>query len=68
MYACVPPSILLILPAQVQLFNAANGGKLISALTSELISAVPTINAVHPGPHVAAIVSGTASGRLYLWT
>lgn len=53
---------------QVQLFDASAGGTLLGVLSSELLNAVPTLNAAHPDPSVAAIVSATASGRLFLWT
>lgn len=47
---------------------SARTGTRVKELTSELLTAVPTQNAAHPNPAVRAIVSGTASGRLYLWT
>jgi WD40 repeat protein len=34
----------------------------------ELVTAVPTINAPHPSGSVNAVMSGTASGRMYLWS
>lgn len=52
----------------VQLYDAAAAGALIGVLGSELLNAVPTLNAAHPDAHVPAIVSATASGRLFLWT
>lgn len=50
----------------LEVWSATTGAKL-GALTSSLVTAVPTLNAVHPSPHVAAAVSGTASGRMYMW-
>ena len=52
---------------KVVLLSARTGAR-VRELSSELLTAVPTQNAAHPDPAVRAIVSGTASGRLYLWT
>lgn len=43
-------------------------GMPVRQLGNELLTAIPTLNAVHPCPSVDVIVSGTASGRMYLWT
>jgi hypothetical protein len=51
----------------LEVYDAGSGSRL-AALSSELLTAVPTLNAVHPCPAVNAVVSGTASGRMYLWT
>jgi hypothetical protein len=47
----------------VDIFSASGGPP--AQLTSEFLTAVPTQNAVHPT--LRAIVSGTASGRCYMW-
>jgi hypothetical protein len=48
----------------VDLFSASSGDT-IKRLTSDFLTAVPTQNAAHPT--LRAIVSGTASGRVYMW-
>ena len=48
----------------VDIFSATSGAPA-AQLTSEFLTAVPTQNAVHPT--LRAIVSGTASGRCYMW-
>ena len=50
---------------EVEIYDAAKGAR-IGALTSEWLTAVPTLNAVHPTRPL--ILSGTASGRLHLWS
>jgi WD40 repeat protein len=52
---------------EVQLYSAGTGAKL-GALTSEYVTAVPTLNVIHPCGTTHAIASATASGRMYLWT
>lgn len=34
----------------------------------DYLTAIPTLNAVHPCPDIDVIVSGTASGRLHVWS
>jgi WD40 repeat protein len=51
----------------VEVFDAASGDKLAS-LSSEWLTAVPTLNAIHPSLDRRLILSGTASGRLHLWS
>jgi WD40 repeat protein len=50
---------------EVEVFSAVTGERL-AALTSEWLTAVPTLNAVHPTRRL--ILSGTASGRLHIWS
>jgi hypothetical protein len=52
---------------KIRLFDARSGS-LLRDFSSELLTAVPTQVAAHPSPLVNAMVGGTASGRLYLWT
>jgi len=53
----------------LDLYSAsAPDGLPLAQRSHELLTAIPTLNAVHPCPAVDVIVSGTASGRLYLWT
>jgi WD40 repeat protein len=40
----------------------------LSQLSNELLTAIPTLNAVHPSTEFDVIVSGTASGRMHLWS
>ena len=49
---------------EVEIYEAS--GRRLAALTSEWLTAVPTLNSVHPTRRI--ILSGTASGRLHLWT
>lgn len=50
---------------QIEFFSATSGKRL-HAFGSELLTAVPTINAIHPT--LPLVASGTASGRLHLWS
>jgi hypothetical protein len=52
---------------KIRCYDAKSGG-LLKDFSSELLTAVPTQCAAHPSPLVNAMVGGTASGRLYLWT
>lgn len=52
---------------KIRCYDAKTGG-LLKDFSSELLTAVPTQCAAHPSPLVNAMVGGTASGRLYLWT
>ena len=42
--------------------------KQLARRTSDVISAVFPVLAAHPSPVVHAVVGGTASGRMYMWT
>lgn len=50
----------------IDVYDATSGASVGYLTDPELLSAVPTLNAVHPSLDVA--VSSTASGRLYLWS
>jgi WD40 repeat protein len=53
----------------LDIFDAASPkAQTVSSKPQDLLTAVPTINAVSPCPWLDAVVSGTASGRAYLWT
>ena len=52
---------------KVRFLDAASG-QVVKEVSSELLTAVPTQSAIHPNASVHAMVGGTASGRLYLWT
>ena len=52
----------------LEVYDAPTGARLAALRCPDFVTAVPTLNAVHPSPNVHAIVSGTASGRMYLWT
>lgn len=49
----------------VQLFSATTGEEL-AYISHELLTAIPTQNAIHP--KLNCILSGTASGRAYCWS
>lgn len=51
----------------VELFHSVSGKRL-HAHSSELLTAVPSLNAMHPHHAASWIVSGTASGRMHLWS
>jgi WD40 repeat protein len=50
----------------LEFYNADSGKRVLAATNDELLTAVPVINAIHPTRPLVA--SGTASGRLHLWT
>lgn len=49
----------------LQAFDS-NTGEQVCSVGDELLTAVPTLNAVHP--HVPVVVSGTGSGRVHMWS
>ena len=49
----------------IEAYSAVDGKRL-AARGDELLTAVPTLNAVHPSQPL--VVSGTASGRLHMWS
>lgn len=49
----------------LQAFDS-NTGEEICSVGHELLTAVPTLNAVHP--HIPVVVSGTGSGRVHMWS
>ena len=52
---------------EVEVYAAATGERL-AALKNDWLTAVPTLNALHPDPLRRMLLSATASGRLHLWT
>lgn len=50
----------------VEAYYAGNGKRLTARTNPDRLTAVPTLNAIHPT--LPLVASATASGRLHLWT
>ena len=51
----------------LEIYSVKSASRL-AAISSPFITAVAPLVAVHPDPSIAAVVTGTASGRMYLYT